>query len=73
MISRTSISDFKYSQVMRARGRAWSYDELNAYLYDPSRVLPGNDMGSNGLQDNNDRADLIAFLRTLSDSPMPLP
>jgi cytochrome c len=50
------INDYKYPMTARSRNR--SYAELNIFLYDPSRVLPGTDMGSNGLQDGTDRADL---------------
>jgi cytochrome c len=67
------IKDYKYSPAMQAQNGNWSYVELNIFLYDPSRVLPGTDMGSNGVQDDIDRADLIAFLRTRGESPAPLP
>ena len=71
--AKATIPDFKYSQVLIERGGDWDYEELNRYLSDPTRVLPGTDMGSNGLQDVKDRADLIVFLRTRSDAPPPLP
>ena len=67
------MADFHYSAAMKARGGRWTYEDLNSFISDPSRVLPGMDMGSNGLQEVADRADLIAFLRTRSDMPMPMP
>ena len=71
--AKATIQDFKYSPALIERGGSWDYEDLNQYLSDPTRVLPGTDMGSNGLQDVGDRADLIAFLRTRSDAPPPLP
>ncbi len=71
--SKAATEGFAYSAALRERGGTWSYEELNHYLSDPTRSLPGTDMGSNGLQDLEDRADLIAFLRSRSDSPSPLP
>jgi cytochrome c len=66
-----SIAGFKYSPVMKARGGNWTYEDLNVFLSDPARVLPGTDMGSNGLQQEADRIDLISYLGTRSDNPLP--
>jgi cytochrome c len=46
---------------------------LNRFIADPMRVLPGTDMEAHGYQKLEDRADLIAYLRTQSDTPLPLP
>ncbi|MFD1378165.1 c-type cytochrome [Fodinicurvata halophila] len=51
----------------------WNYEELNAFLADPNEYAPGTRMTYNGMSDVEDRADLIAYLRTLSDDPEPLP
>jgi cytochrome c len=67
-----AIEDFKYSPVMRSRGGRWTYEDLNFFLSDPCRALPGTDMGSNGLQNETDRADLIIYLRSRSDAPPPI-
>jgi cytochrome c len=68
-----SIKGFPYSPVLKARGGNWDYESLNLFISDPSRTMPGTDMGSNGLQDATLRADLIAFLRSRSDTPPSLP
>jgi cytochrome c len=70
---KAAFEGFKYSPVIKALGGHWTYENLNNFLSDPARVLPGTDMGTNGYQDESERADLIAYLRTLSDSPAPLP
>ena len=70
---KATFKDFKYSPALTALGGHWTYEALNSFLSDPARVLPGTDMGANGFQNEAERADLIAFLRTLSDAPVPLP
>lgn len=67
------VSDFAYSEDLKTKGGSWSYEELNAWLYKPKSVVPGTKMNFAGLKDVKDRADLIVYLRSLSDSPQPLP
>ena len=70
---RASVTTWRYSQpLLEAKGN-WDYEKLNGFISDPMRVLPGTDMEAHGYQKLEDRADLIAYLRTLSDSPEPLP
>lgn len=69
-----SVSSFKYSPTFASLEGPWTYEDLNAYLAHPAQVLPGTEMGEfRGISDIQERADLIAFLRTLSDDPAPLP
>jgi cytochrome c len=51
----------------------WTYDHLNHFLTSPKGYIKGTAMGFAGDKKDNERADLIAYLRTLSDSPKPLP
>lgn len=72
----THKSDFKYSDAMTKRGESgqtWGFEELYRYLYSPKAYVPGTKMAFAGLKKDQDRADLIAYLRTLADSPLPLP
>ena len=64
---------FSYSKAMLAKGGTWSYDSLGAFLAKPKAWLPGTKMAFAGLKKARDRAAVIAYLRTLSDSPAPLP
>ncbi len=64
---------FSYSKAMLAKGGTWSYDDLGAFLAKPKAWLPGTKMAFAGLKKARDRAAVIAYLRTLSDSPAPLP
>ena len=68
-----SESDVQYSSVLKEAGGNWTFEELNSFLSHPTLTLPGTDMAFAGLQDEQQRADVIAYLRTLSDSPVPLP
>ena len=52
---------------------AWTYENLNAFLTSPKGYLPGTKMTFDGLRKPEDRANVIAYLRTLADSPKPLP
>ena len=54
-------------------GGTWSYDELNKFLYDPKAYAAGTKMTFAGLKKDAERANVIAYLRSLSDSPAPLP
>lgn len=66
-------ADYNYSPAMKSAGGVWTYEALDAYLTTPRAVVPGTKMTFAGLKDAKQRADLIAWLRTLSDDPPPLP
>ena len=69
-----SLNNFNYSQTLAALEGTWTYEDLNAYMTHPAQVIPGSNMlGFRGLSDIQERADVIAYLRTLSDDPVPLP
>ncbi|MFQ5785780.1 MAG: c-type cytochrome [Alphaproteobacteria bacterium] len=70
---RAAHEGFKYSAAFSALDGTWSYQELDAFLAKPKAYVPGTKMAFAGLKSPEDRADLIAFLRTLSDNPTPLP
>lgn len=65
--------DFKFSEAMAALGGSWTYQALDEFLLSPKAYVPGTKMTFPGLKKPEDRADLIAWLRTLSESPQPLP
>ena len=64
---------FNYSEAVKTHGGEWKWEELAKYLHSPVEDIPGNRMQFPGVKDPNDLADLLAFLRTLSDSPAPIP
>ena len=64
---------FNYSAAMKAKGGDWTIPELNDFLATPRGYIPGTAMSFAGLQRPQQRADVIAYLNTLSDNPKPLP
>ena len=64
---------FNYSAALKAKGGTWTFDDLDHFLANPKAWLPGTNMGYAGLARGGQRADLINYLHTLSDSPVPLP
>ncbi len=64
---------FNYSSALAEIAGVWGYEALNAFFYAPGEYVPGTRMIYRGMDDVEDRANLIAYLRTLSDSPAPLP
>lgn len=68
-----SVDGFAYSDGMKAKGGEWTYDRLANFLNSPKGYVTGTKMVFNGVQDPAKLADLLAYLGTLSDSPVPLP
>jgi cytochrome c len=64
---------FNFSAAMKAKGGTWTYDDLNKFIAAPKGFVPGTAMGFAGITKDSERADVIAYLRTLADSPVPLP
>ncbi len=70
---KASEAGFDYSAAMKAKGGNWTIDDVSAFLASPKGFVPGTKMTFNGLPRGNQRADVIAYLNTLSDNPAPLP
>jgi cytochrome c len=64
---------FNYSAALKAKGGTWSYRDLADYLNNPRKFAPGTSMAFAGITSNRRMADLLAYLRTLSDRPAALP
>lgn len=67
------MDGFNYSDAMKAMAGNWDADELNEFLFNPRAHIPGTKMTYAGIKNDQDRANVIAWLNTLSDSPKPLP
>jgi cytochrome c len=69
-----SVSEgYSYSKAMKAHGKSWSFEELNAYLLNPQSYIKGTKMAFAGLRKDKDRASVILYLNSQSDSPLPKP
>ena len=64
---------FNFSAAMKAKGGEWTYADLNQFINNPKGFVPGTAMGFAGIQKDSERADVIDYLHTLSDNPVPLP
>ena len=68
-----SVPGFAYSDSLKGVGGDWSYEVLNKWITDPKAMAPGTKMTFPGEKDPHKRADILAYLQTLSDKPVPFP
>jgi cytochrome c len=66
-------SALKDSKVAKSAGGIWTFDKLNIWLTDPRADVPGTLMTFAGIDNEKQRADVIAYLNSNSDHPLPLP
>jgi cytochrome c len=64
---------FNFSAAMKTKGGTWTFSELYQFLASPRGYIPGTNMTYAGLSRGQQRADIIAYLNSLSDNPLPLP
>lgn len=71
---RAHMEGFAYSASMKAmNNQRWDYEDLSKFLTAPSAFVPKTKMAFAGLKKIEQRANVIAYLRSLSDNPVPLP
>src|SRR5262245_11391699 len=70
---RGSHAGFNYSAAMKGKPGKWTIEDLNAFLTNPKGFIPGTSMTFAGLPRGAERADVIAYLNSKSDSPAALP
>ena len=69
-----ATAGFSYSAAVKAKAKGdWNYDNMNAWLNDPASFAPGTEMSYPGIKNTQERANVVAYLRTLSASPLKLP
>jgi cytochrome c2 len=69
-----AVEGFNYTPAMKAHAEeTWDYAHVDKLIHKPAEFAPGTMMAFPGLPDANQRAEVIAFLRTKADSPYPLP
>ncbi len=68
-----SEEGFNYSSALKAKGGTWTFDALNPWLTNPRADVPGTLMTFAGISNEHQRADVIAYLNSNSDNPLPLP
>lgn len=70
---RASVPGFNYSAAMKAKGGEWTFEELSKFLAAPTGYIPGTSMTFAGVTRGSERADVIEYLRTRADNPVPKP
>ncbi len=70
---RASEPGFNYSAAMKGKSGKWTDEDLNKFVANPKGFVPGTAMGFAGIPKDSERADVIAYLHTLADKPVPLP
>jgi cytochrome c len=70
---KASHAGFSYSSPLQAKGGDWSYEDIDHMVFKPTAYVRGTKMAFAGLPKEQDRADVIAYLRTMADAPKPLP
>ena len=66
-----AVADFRYSDAMKDHGGDWTPERLSTFLASPRKDVPGTKMGFAGLRDEQDRADVIAYLNSQSEAQQP--
>jgi len=67
---------FAYSAALKAvaaKGEKWSFETVDKFVEAPKGYIPGTTMSYAGLSNPKARADLIAYLNTMNDTPQELP
>jgi cytochrome c len=64
---------YEYSAALKAHTGPWTYEELDKWLTKPAAYAPGTKMTFAGIPNPDERADVIAYLRSNADDPEPLP
>ena len=74
MRKHASHAGFTYSAAMAAKSSEdWTYEALNEFIKSPKTAVKGTKMVYAGLKKDGDRANLIAYLASLADAPVPFP
>ena len=66
-----TVAGFAYSESLKDSGITWNEQNLDAWITNPNKVVPGNNMGAvfSGLQDPKERAKIITFLKNDTKKP----
>lgn len=68
-----SVEGFSYSDALLAKEGEWTFDKLFQFIHNPKGYAPGTKMAFAGIGDPEDLADVLVYLRGLSENPVPLP
>lgn len=71
----TRVASYNYSDAMKSFGsdHVWDYETMYAFLENPKGIVKGTSMAYAGIRKQDQRIQLIAYLRSLSGSPIAIP
>ena len=69
---KASEQGFNYSPALKQVGGNWTIPDLFKFIANPKTMVPGTAMTFPGISRPSERADLLAYLNSLSDNPQPL-
>jgi cytochrome c len=64
---------FAYSEALKSKGGTWDWETMSTWLANPKKFAPGTKMTFAGLGNPQDRADVMAFLNSRDNAPLPVP
>ncbi len=68
------VDGFSYSAALKGKQGPWTYEDMNAWLHKPNTYAPGTRMAFAGITNTQQRADVIAYLKSISPkAPEPQP
>ena len=67
------VENYKYSKALSSFGVKWDYSSLSQFLFKPKKYINGTKMNYTGLKKDKDRANIILWLRSLTETPAELP
>ncbi len=67
---RAAIVEFNYSKAIKKLGGKWSLSDMDKYIHNPKKFLPGTKMSFKGIKNADDRASLILYLNRFADTPI---
>jgi cytochrome c len=67
-----AIEGFGYTTALQEFGGTWTYERLDKYLENSKAYIPGTEMAQR-VRKEGKRADILAYLQSLSDNPVPFP
>lgn len=68
-----SVEGYPYSPALKAKEGGWTYEELAKFLHNPAAYAPGTLMGFVGISEQAELADLLAYMQSRADTPVPFP
>ncbi len=64
---------YAFSDALSSKGGTWGWEEMSDWIASPRSFAPGTKMTFAGISNPQERANLLAFMNSRDDSPLPIP